>query len=25
VATLRVADDRGPEEIIGYDNSGLPR
>lgn len=25
VATLPVADDRTPEEIIGYDDSGLPR
>ncbi len=25
VATLRVADDRTPEEIIGYDDAGLPR
>jgi antitoxin VapB len=25
VAGLRVADDRTPEEIIGYDGAGLPR
>ena len=25
VAAMRVADDRTPEEIIGYDDSGLPR
>ncbi len=25
VAALPVADDRTPEEIIGYDGSGLPR
>ena len=25
VAALRVADDRTPEEIIGYDDAGLPR
>ncbi len=25
VAALRVADDRAPEEIIGYDDTGLPR
>jgi len=25
VAALRVADDRTPEEIIGYDDTGLPR
>ena len=25
VATLRVADSRTPEEIIGYDDLGLPR
>jgi antitoxin VapB len=25
VATLRVADSRAPEEIIGYDDMGLPR
>jgi antitoxin VapB len=25
VATLRVADDRTAEEIIGYDDAGLPR
>ena len=25
VATLRVADDRAPEDIIGYDDDGLPR
>jgi antitoxin VapB len=25
VAALRVADDRTPEEIIGYDDVGLPR
>jgi antitoxin VapB len=25
VAALRVADDRTPEEIIGYDHAGLPR
>jgi antitoxin VapB len=25
VAVLRVADDRTPEEIIGYDDAGLPR
>ena len=25
VAALRVADNRAPEEIIGYDNTGLPR
>jgi antitoxin VapB len=25
VAVLRVADDRTPEEIIGYDDTGLPR
>ena len=25
VATLRVADNRTPEEIIGYDDAGLPR
>ena len=25
VAALRVADDGTPEEIIGYDGSGLPR
>ncbi|MGI8446476.1 MAG: type II toxin-antitoxin system VapB family antitoxin [Streptosporangiaceae bacterium] len=25
VAALRVADDRTPEEIIGYDGTGLPR
>ncbi len=25
VAALRVADDRRPEEIIGYDGTGLPR
>jgi antitoxin VapB len=24
VAALRVADDRTPEEIIGYDDTGLP-
>jgi hypothetical protein len=24
VAALPVADDRTPEEIIGYDDSGLP-
>jgi hypothetical protein len=25
VAALPVADDRTPEEIIGYDETGLPR
>jgi antitoxin VapB len=25
VAAMRVADDRPPEEIIGYDQAGLPR
>ena len=25
VATMRVADDRTAEEIIGYDDAGLPR
>jgi antitoxin VapB len=25
VAALRVADNRAPEEIIGYDDTGLPR
>ena len=25
VAAMRVADDRTPEEIIGYDDAGLPR
>jgi antitoxin VapB len=25
VAALRIADNRAPEEIIGYDDSGLPR
>ena len=25
VAALRVTDDRTPEEIIGYDDTGLPR
>ena len=25
VAVLQVADDRTPEEIIGYDEHGLPR
>jgi antitoxin VapB len=25
VAALRIADDRTPEEIIGYDDVGLPR
>jgi antitoxin VapB len=25
VAALPVADDRTPEEIIGYDDTGLPR
>ena len=25
VATLRISDDRTPEEIIGYDDNGLPR
>jgi antitoxin VapB len=25
VAALRVADDRTPKEIIGYDDAGLPR
>ena len=25
VAALRVADDRTPEEIIGYDDAGVPR
>ncbi|MGO9293406.1 MAG: type II toxin-antitoxin system VapB family antitoxin [Streptosporangiaceae bacterium] len=25
VAVLRVTDDRAPEEIIGYDDAGLPR
>jgi len=25
VAALRVADDRTPEELIGYDDAGLPR
>ncbi len=25
VAALRVADDRTPDEIIGYDDAGLPR
>ncbi len=25
VAALRIADDRAPEEIIGYDDAGLPR
>jgi antitoxin VapB len=25
VATMPVVDDRAPEEIIGYDDSGLPR
>jgi len=25
VATMSVADDRTPEEIIGYDENGLPR
>jgi antitoxin VapB len=25
VAAVRVADDRTPEEIIGYDDRGLPR
>jgi antitoxin VapB len=25
VAALRVADGRAPEEIIGYDDAGLPR
>jgi antitoxin VapB len=25
VAALRVADNRSPEEIIGYDEAGLPR
>ncbi len=25
VAALRVADNRTPEEIIGYDDTGLPR
>jgi antitoxin VapB len=25
VAAMRVADDRTPEQIIGYDDSGLPR
>jgi hypothetical protein len=25
VAALRAADDRTPEEIIGYDDAGLPR
>jgi len=25
VAALRVDDDRTPEEIIGYDDAGLPR
>lgn len=25
VAAMPVADDRAPEEIIGYDDSGLPR
>ena len=24
-AAMRVADDRAPEEIIGYDETGLPR
>ena len=24
-AAMRVADDRTPEEIIGYDDAGLPR
>jgi hypothetical protein len=25
VGGLRVADDRTPEDIIGYDDAGLPR
>jgi antitoxin VapB len=25
VAAMQVADDRTPEEIIGYDDAGLPR
>jgi antitoxin VapB len=25
VAALRIADNRTPEEIIGYDDAGLPR
>ena len=25
VAAIRVVDDRTPEEIIGYDDAGLPR
>jgi antitoxin VapB len=25
VAALPVADDRSPEEIVGYDDAGLPR
>jgi antitoxin VapB len=25
VAALRIADDRAPDEIIGYDDAGLPR
>ena len=25
VAGLRISDDRTPEEIIGYDDTGLPR
>jgi antitoxin VapB len=25
VVALRVADDRAPDEIIGYDDAGLPR
>ena len=25
VAAMRVADNRTPEEIIGYDDAGLPR
>jgi len=25
VAVMRVADDRAPEQIIGYDDAGLPR
>ncbi len=25
VAALRVADDRAPEKVIGYDDVGLPR
>jgi antitoxin VapB len=25
VAAMRVADNRAPEEIVGYDDTGLPR